>query len=303
MTTIRVDSHDIDLSNLDKVFFPDSGITKGDVVDYYRRIAGTMLTHLHGRPLVMQRFPDGIDGDGFIQKQAPDYFPDWIATVELPKEDGSVRHVVVDSPATIAYLANQGCISFHALLSRAERPEHPAELVFDLDPPDGDDGAGAEVAFAAREIHHLLTELRVSGYAKSSGSRGIHVHVPLDGQATFDEARDFSQAVGDLLASRHPDRLTTAQRKTDRQGRLFIDTLRNAYAQHAVAPYSLRARPGAPVAIPLDWDEATSPSFDPQRITLANVFRRVVQKDDPWAEMPQAAASLPEVARKLSRKA
>lgn len=302
MTVIRVDGHDIDLSNPDKVFFPDSGITKGDVVDCYRRIADTMLDHLRGRPLVMQRFPDGIDGDGFIQKQAPDYFPDWIATVELSKEDGSVRHVVADSPATIAYLANQGCISFHALLSRAERPEHPAELVFDLDPPD-DDEAGAAVAFAARELHHLLTELRVSGYAKSSGSRGIHVHVPLDGQAAFDEDRGFSQAVGDLLASRHPDRLTTAQRKADRQGRLFIDTLRNAYAQHAVAPYSLRARPGAPVAVPLDWDEATSSSFDPQRITLANVFRRIAHKDDPWAAMPQASASLPDVTRKLSRKA
>lgn len=297
MTTLELDSHTIEVSNEDKLYFPDAGLTKGDLVDYYRRVADTMLPHVEGRPLVMHRFPDGIQGDGFIQKEVSRHFPDWVTTAELRKEGGTVTHVVADSAATLTYLAGQACITPHVWLSRVDRPEHPDQLVFDLDPPGG--AGGAVVAHAARALRQVLDELELPAYAKSSGSKGLHVHVPLDRSATFDATRPFSKGVGDLVAARHPDRITTAARKAERKGRLFLDTLRNSYAQHAAAPYAVRALPGAPVAVPLDWDEATSSRFDPRRVTVENVFRRLAQKDDPWAGMHRSATSLDDARRRL----
>lgn len=282
-------SRSVEVSNPEKLYFPDDGITKGDVVEYYRRVADRMVPHLRDRPLVMHRFPEGIEGHGFFQKDAPRHFPGWVRTARLPKEGGAVRYVVADDEATLVYLAGQGCLTPHVLLSSAGRPRHPVELNFDLDPSDDD---GASVPFAARALRRVLDELELDGFVNSSGSRGLHVHVPLDGEADFDATRPFTKAVGDLLAARHPDRITTEHRKADRRGRLFMDTLRNSYGQHAVAPYAVRDRPGAPVAVPLDWDESTSAGFDPRRITIANVFRRLAQKEDPWADMARAAASL-----------
>lgn len=292
----NVDGHDIEISNRDKVFFRGSGITKGDVVDYYERIAGRMIPLIEGHPLAMRRFPDGTDHGGFVQKAASPYFPDWITTVEVTKQSGTLRQVVADNAATLVYLANLGCVSLHPMLSRADRPHHPDQMIFDLDP--GDDFS--EVPFAARVLHGLLDDLGLPAYAKSTGSRGIHVHVPLDRSADFDRTGAFTKAVARVLADRHPDRLTTALRIADRKGRLFLDTLRNSYAQLAVAPYSLRARPGAPIAIPLDWDEATTSRFDPRRITIANVFRRLSQKDDPWQGMRLAATSLDDAETRLA---
>jgi bifunctional non-homologous end joining protein LigD len=296
MTAVRVGSHTVEVSNADKVLFPDGGITKGDVVDYYRRIADHMVPHLEGRPLALHRFPDGIKGEGFFQKSAPDYFPDWIETVKLERErGGTVEHVVCNDAATLVYLADQAVLVLHRLLIAAAAPRKPVEVILDLDPA-GDDPP--TVRLAARILRDVLDEKHVTGYVKSTGSKGLHVHIPLKESDAFDDVRAFAKDLARSLVEREPDRLTIEQRKADRKGRLFVDWLRNSYGQHAVAPYSLRALPGAPVAEPLEWDEATSSEFDPRRYRLSNVFRRLGRKRDPWKGMNRHARSIANLTRR-----
>src|SRR5919106_898859 len=262
MTAVRVGTHTVEISDADKVLFPDDGITKGDVVEYYRRIAPQMLPHLQDRPLALHRFPDGIEREGFFQKTAPAYFPDWIETVELPRErGGTVRHVVCNDAATLVYLADQGVLVLHRLLVTASAPRTPVELILDLDPASDDPGA---VQRAARVLRDVLDDVGIAGYVKSTGSKGLHVHVPLDGSDGFDIVRGFARDLAREMVRRDPAELTIEQRKANRSGRLFVDWLRNSYGQHAVAPYSLRALPGAPVAVPLDWGEVTARGFDPR---------------------------------------
>ncbi|MFN2291847.1 MAG: non-homologous end-joining DNA ligase [Anaerolineae bacterium] len=296
--TIELDGHGIEVEHFDKVFFPDVGLTKGDLIGYYRRIAETMLPHLEGRPLTMQRFPDGIDEKGFYQKEAPGYFPDWIQRVEIHVEgEGSTQpQVVCGNVATLVYLVDQGCITPHVWLSRVAALHKPDKLIFDLDPPDDD---FEMVRHGALALHDLLDEIDLTTYLMTTGSRGLHVVAPLDGSAEFDTVRQFARDVGAVLARREPDRITVESRKQARRGRLFVDYLRNSYAQNAVAPYAVRAKPGAPVATPLDWDELGDRDLAAQTYTTQNIFRRLGQKDDPWADFQQHAQSLEEPRQKL----
>jgi bifunctional non-homologous end joining protein LigD len=296
--TITLDGRTIELSNLDKVLFPKAGLTKGDLIAYYRRIAPTMLPHIGGRALSFQRFPDGIQAGGFFQKNASDHFPDWIPRARLSKEDGAVDHVVARDAATLAYLANQACITLHVSLARAERPRHPDRLVIDLDPSDA---AFAKVRRAARWAKDLLEEIELVPFVQATGSRGLHVWVPLDGAADFDEVAGFAGRLAKVLERRHPDALTTSQRKAGRGDRVFLDVLRNAYGQTAVAPYSVRARPTAPVATPLDWSELDDAQLTPDRYTITNIFRRLGQKRDPWAGIDAQARRLGDAAALLTR--
>jgi len=295
---LRFGRYTVELSNLDRVLFPDVGVTKGDLVEHYRRVAGRMVPHLKGRPVSMQRFPGGIEEEGFYQKAAPDYFPDWIRRVTIGKEGGTVEHVVCDNAATLVYLANQGCITPHVWLSRVDRLDHPDRLIFDLDPPGDDFDA---VSFAAGRLRELLGELGLDPYPMATGGRGLHLIVPLDRGADFDAARGFAKDVADLLAARHPDRLTTETRKNKRRGRLFLDYLRNAYAQTAVPPYAVRARPGAPVAVPLAWEELSDRSLRGGSWNTRNVWAGVEGKKDPWEGMARRARSLSGPRRKLDR--
>lgn len=278
------------LSNPDKVLFPDAGITKRRLADYHRRIADDLLPHVAGRPLVLHRFPDGIDGQSFFQKNTPDHVPEEIERVEIPKADGgSTTYAVIHTADDLVYLADQAAIVLHTLLVRADSPQRPVEVVFDLD-PSGDDLD--PVRNAARELRDLLSDLELAPRVKSSGSRGLHVIVDVnDEDADFEMTRRFAFDVAEIVADRLDD-VTTEQRKERRRGRLFLDVLRNAPVNHAVAPYSVRALPSAPVAAPLDWNEALSSSFDPQRITLDNVFRRLGQRDDPWASPERPARTI-----------
>lgn len=284
----------VELSNTDKVFFPDAGITKGELIEYYRQVAETMLPYLRGRPVTMRRFPDGVEGEGFYQKDAPDYFPDWIERVRVEKEDGTVDHVVCGKAADLVYLANQACITPHVWLSRVDRLDNPDLMIFDLDPPDG---GFADVRFAARATRELLEELGLSPFAQTTGSRGVHVVIPLDRSSDFDTVRSFAQGVAEVLAGRAPDRLTTERYKEKRGNRVFLDTARNAYAQTFVAPYSVRPKPGAPVATPIDWDELGR--VGPQTYNIRNVFRRLGQVDDPWSGIRRHARSLKQPQRRL----
>ncbi len=299
-TTITVDNRTLHVGNLEKVFFPDDGITKGDLIDYYARIAETMLPHLRDRPLSLQRFPDGIEEEGFYQKEIPDYFPSWIgrAQVTVKEDRRSQAQVVAGDAPTLAYLADQGVVTLHGWLSRATRLDYPDKLIFDLDPPDDDFEQVRAAAFILRDI---LRELELAPFVMTTGSRGVHVVIALNAEADFDSVRTFAKGCAKLLAHRHPSQLTTETRKDKRQGRLFLDYLRNAYGQTGVIPYTVRARPGAPVATPLDWDELHDSSLTSQSYTLKNIFRRLGQKTDPWQTFTRHGASLTDAEEKLNR--
>lgn len=294
---IEIDSHEIALSNTDKILFPKAKASKGDLIDYYQKIAPTMLPHIAGRPLSLERYPDGVEGDGFMQKNASDYFPDWIRRARLAKEDGNVDHVVAEDAATLVYLANQACVTLHAGLARTDRVDHPDFMVFDLDPSDDDFG---KVKRAARDARAVLDEVGLTSFVQTTGSRGLHVWVPLDRAAPFDEVREIASNLADALVARAPDERTTAQRKANRGDRVFIDIARNAYGQTVVAPYSVRARPEASVATPLHWGELDSPDLVPRRYTIQNMFRRLGQKPDPWVGIEQHAQTLTRVREKLA---
>ncbi|MHC5262207.1 non-homologous end-joining DNA ligase [Streptomyces sp. UC4497] len=272
------DHRDVEVQRPDKVLLPE-GITKKDLAEYYRAVAPFMLPHLRGRPLMLERHPDGLDGPRFMQKDTPDHYPDWVHRTEVPKEGGTVTHTVCDDTATLIFLVDQAALTLHRWLSRADDIDHPDRLVFDLDPSgEGDDFEA--VREAARQLHALLDELGLPSAPMTTGSRGVHVVVPLDRSQDFDEVRDFARHVADALADEHPDALTTAPRKKDRGDRLFVDVLRNGYAQTAVAPYSVRARPGAPVATPLTWRQLGAPAVGARHWTIENAVEQA--RTDPW---------------------
>jgi bifunctional non-homologous end joining protein LigD len=254
------------------------------------------LPHLRDRPLSLQRFPDGIAKDGFYQKDVPDYFPDWIDRAQLAKENGTITHVLANRAATLVYLAGQACITLHAALSRVDDIAKPDRLIFDLDPSDDD---FEKVRFAARKLHEVLRGGEVTSYVQTTGSRGLHIVVPLDRSAGFDDVREFARKLAKRLCDANPDQLTIEQRKSKRGARVFIDYLRNAYGQTSAAPYSVRAKPGAPIATPLDWSEVGNPKLGPRTYTLRNIFRRLGRKDDPWRDIDRHAQSLATIQDKL----
>lgn len=301
--TVRAGRRSVEVHRPDKVLFPGDGgakeYTKGDLVDYHRSVARFMLPHLRGRPLMLERHPDGIGGPRFMQKHTPENYPEWITRVELAKEGGTVCHTVCDDTATLLYLADQAALTLHRWLSRVGRVERPDRMVFDLDPSEaGDSRDGFEaVREAARLLGELLDELKLPSAPMTTGSRGLHVVVPLNGRHDFDEVREFARDVTDTLVAAHPDRLTTAARKKDRGDRLYLDVQRNAYAQTAVVPYTVRAKPGAPVATPLAWDQLDEPGLDARRWTVADAVDQA--RTDPWAGVLTRGRALGPARRRL----
>ncbi|MET9494785.1 non-homologous end-joining DNA ligase [Streptomyces sp. NPDC006552] len=291
---VRVGRRTVQVKRADKELFPRDGLTKADLVEHYRRVAPRMLPELRGRPLMLERMPDGIEGQRFYQKEVSDYFPDWIHRAVVPKEGGEVTHVICEDAATLAYLAGQACITPHRWLSRADRPRHPDRLVFDLDPP-GDDFA--PVRSAAHRLRELLDELELTSGLMTTGSRGLHVVVPLNRRADADDVLAFARAAAHELAERHPDELTTEPRKDARKGRLYLDVARNGYAQTVVAPFAVRSRPGAPVAVPVAWDELDDPGLDARRWTVTDLGDRL--DTDPWAGLARHAGGVSAAERRL----
>ncbi|MGW7608565.1 non-homologous end-joining DNA ligase [Streptomyces sp. NPDC054766] len=292
----KVGGRIVRLSRPGKQLFPDDGITKADLARYYRTVAHRMLPQLRGRPLMLERHPDGIGGVSFMQKDVPEYFPDWIHRVELPKQHGTVTYVLCDDTATLLHLVDQGCITPHRFLSKADRPDHPDRLIFDLDPP-GDDFAS--VRTAALLLREMLERLRLPSAVMTTGSRGLHVLVPLDRSETFDEVRSFAGDVAELLALSHPDTLTTEVRKEAREKRLYLDIQRNAYAQTAVAPFAVRAHPGAPVAAPVSWTEVEDDAVGARGFTLRDISARL--EVNPWQDVFRRGRSLGGARRRLDR--
>lgn len=293
---VRVGGRRIEVSSLDRVLFPDADVTKGEIVEYYRRVARWMVPHVRDRPANLQRFPSGITGPGFFQQEMPEHFPDWIRSVVVAKEGGKVRHVVLQDAATLVYVANQGCLTPHVWTSRADRIQRPDRMIFDFDPSGDEPEPVRRAALSARD---LLDELELPAFVMTSGSRGYHVVVPLARRADFDVVRGFARDAADLLARRNPAMLTTEIRKDRRGGRILVDTLRNAYAHTAVPAYAVRARPGAPVAAPIAWDELEDRRMHPQRFTVRTVLERLESDGDPWHGIGRTGASLGAARKRL----
>jgi bifunctional non-homologous end joining protein LigD len=286
----------VEIKRPDKVLFPDDGITKADLASYYERVAPAMLPHLKGRPLNLWLYPDGIAKRGILRQSIPNHFPDWIPRVEVPKRGGSVVHAMAGSADALVYLAGQACITPHVWLSRADRLDRPDRMVFDLDPSREDFAA---VRRAARQVGELLEELGLACYAMTTGSRGVHVVVPLRRTHGVDEVRAFSRDVAGLLAARHREDLTVEARKAKRGDRILIDVARNGYAQTVVAPYAVRPKPGAPVATPIRWEELSDRRLTPQRYDLRSLFRRLDRVGDAWEGIGSDARSLRQARRRL----
>ncbi len=296
METVRFGSRVVEITHPDRVLFPDDGITKDDLVAYYRALAPAMIPYLKDRPANLERFPEGIAEPGFFQQAMPDYFPDWFPAATVSKQGGRVKHPVIQTAAALVYVANQSCITPHVWLSRVDRLDRPDQMVLDLDPSEGTAG---RVGDAARAVHELLDQLGLRAFVKTTGSRGYHVVVPLDRRADFAAVRRFANRVAGLLARRHPGLLTAEVRKESRDDRIYVDTQRNAYAHTAVPPYAVRARPGAPVATPISWEELDSPGMHPARFTIQDVPDRVARRADPWNGWRRAIRSLSLAERRL----
>jgi bifunctional non-homologous end joining protein LigD len=292
-SSMRAGRRSVRLTSPGKLLFPNDGLTKADLAAYYRDVAPAMVPLVRGRPLSLHRFNDGIRGKGFFQQEIPGGAPDWVKRVEVPKHGGSVRHVVAYDAATLVWLANQNCITPHVWSSRVDRLDRPDRMIFDLDPARGEDDWPL-VLRTARDLVALLEELGVTPFSMISGSRGVHVVVPLRRRYGFDRVQEAAHAIAGELVSRRPDDLTTEFRKAKRADRLFVDVLRTRYGQLAVAPYAVRARPGAPVATPLRNDELGDGVLASARaFSLRDVPGRLERDGDPWADIARAAGRLP----------
>jgi bifunctional non-homologous end joining protein LigD len=291
-TTLKVGRRRVRISNPDKVLFPDDGITKADLAEYYAAVAPAMVEHTRDRPLNLWRWNRGIDHELVIQQAIPKGAPDWVKRVTVSRRrGGEVEHAVGGEAATLVWLANQNCITPHVWTARADKPDQPDRIVFDFDPPDDDDHSHLEAIRAgALAIGDLLREKGLQPFAMTSGSRGIHVVAPLRRGPDSNTVRTVAGEWAEELAARLPDQLTTSWRKEGRGGRVLVDAARNTYAQTAVAPYAVRAKPGAPVATPLFWDEVGD--AEPRRWTLRDVPARLAERGDPWEGIAKAAAAL-----------
>lgn len=299
MMKIKHKERNFEISTPDKVLFPETDITKADVVNYYQKVSSHILPWLANRPLTMHRYPNGIDGQDFFQKDAPDYFPGWIETIEVELKKGGIRQMVnCRNAETLLYIAGQATITPHVWLSNNKNLHRPDRLVFDLDPPSGNFEL---VQQAAGDIRKLFNEMDTKCFVMTTGSKGMHVLVPLDAETGFDRVRDFARKVADFLVSKNPDDYTTELRIENRGGKLFLDYLRNAYGQTSVAPYALRAREGAPAATPLDWSEALRTGMNPRKYHYGNIFKRLAQKNDPWKNYDKNPVSIDDLENKFKK--
>jgi bifunctional non-homologous end joining protein LigD len=290
------------ITHPEKVLFPpeggNPGITKGELATYYEGVADVMLPHIRARPVTMERYPAGIDAQGFIQKDVSRGFPDWLERIEVPKKGGTVHHPLISDTRSLLWVTNQNTITSHVWTSRAPDIHHPDVCVFDLDPAEEQPDVLRAAAIALRD---LLDELGLPCWVKTSGSKGFHIIVPLDGKSGFDDVSGFAHGVGAMLVRRDPKHLTQEFHKVDRGGRILVDTARNAYGATFAAPYTVRAKPGAPVSAPCTWEELESGRVGPRTFTLRTMAERVAKSGDLWADMRKRRRSLRQPMARLRR--
>jgi bifunctional non-homologous end joining protein LigD len=277
------------ITHPEKVLFPDDGITKGELATYYEAVAAAMVPHIRARPVTMERYPAGIKAEGFFQKDVSKGFPAWLERVEVPKKGGTVHHPLITDTQSLLWVTNQNCITPHVWTSRAPDLYHPDVCVFDLDPAEEEPDVLRAAAIALRD---LLDELGLPSWVKTSGSKGFHIAVPLDGKLGFGEVSGFAHAVGTLLVRRDPEHLTQEFHKVDRAGRILVDTGRNGYSATFAAPYAVRARAGAPVSAPCTWEEVERGEVGPRTFTVRTMGERLEKVGDVWAEMRKRRRSL-----------
>lgn len=281
----------ITITHPDKMLFPKDDITKIEVADYYRRIADYMLPWIKNRPLTLKRYPEGIQESGFFNKHAPDYFPDFIErfTVPMEQNQSEMQMVGAENASDLIYLAGQNTIEFHMALSKMENIKKPDQIIFDFDPSDDD---FEKVRTAALQLKQILDQKDIPSFVKTSGSRGVHVHIPIRVDKEFTAVKEKAKKIAEVLHHACPGLTTLEQRKEKRGNKVFIDYLRNEYAMTAIAPYSLRARNGAPLATPIEWDELKDTSLMPHTYHLKNIFRRLGQKENPWSQFVRKSIAL-----------
>jgi bifunctional non-homologous end joining protein LigD len=278
------------ISHPEKVLFPGEGITKGELASYYEKVAPIMLPHIRRRPITMERYHRGIAAPGFFQKDVSKGFPEWLKRVEVPKHGGTVHHPIANDTKSLLWLANQNSITIHVWPSRAPNLYNPDICVFDLDPSREDELD--VLSAAALKVRDLLAELGLPSWIKTSGSKGFHIAVPLDGKSDFGTVAQFAHRIGRVLVQRDPDNLTQEFSKADRGGRILVDTGRNGYSATFAAAYTIRAKPGAPVSAPCSWEEVERRKVGPRSFTLRTMDQRIVDVGDLWLEMLRSKRSL-----------
>ena len=288
------------ITHPEKIMFPEDGITKGDLAAYYAGVAKVMLPHISGRPVTMERFPAGIGKKGFWQKDVSKGFPEWLERVAVPKKDGVVHHPVITDERSLLWVTNQNAITQHVWISRIPELYYPDICVFDLDPSRDDVDS---VRAAALGLRDLLDELGLPSWIKTSGSKGFHIVVPLDGKTKMDEVAGFADRVGKVFVSLAPDHLTREFNKVDRKGRIYVDTGRNGYSATFAAAYTVRAKKGAPVSAPCTWEEIEKGKVAPDSFTLRNMAARIKKAGDIWSDMLRKRPSLKKPMEKLKRMA
>ncbi len=287
------------ITHPEKVLFPDDGITKGELASYYEAIAPVMLPHINGRPITMERYPAGIHEKGFWQKDVSKGFPEWLERVNVPKKNGTVHYPLITDTRSLLWVTNQNTITQHVWTSRAPDLYHPDICVFDLDPSREDE---PEVLRAtALAVRDLLTELGLPSWVKTSGSKGFHILISLDGKAGMGEVARFAHAVGTTLVSRDAWHLTQEFSKADRGGRILVDTGRNGYGATFAAPYAVRAKAGAPVSAPCTWEELERGDVGPRSFTLRTMANRIAEVGDIWSDMRRRRRSLRRPTERLQR--
>ena len=286
------------ITHPEKILFPDDGISKGEMAAYYEALAPLIVSHIRGRPVTMERYPSGIAAKGFMHKDVSRGFPAWLERIEAPKKDGVVHYAVVTDTRSLMWIANQNTITLHVWSSRAPDLYHPDICVFDLDPSVDDPEMLRTATIALRD---LLDELGLASWVKTSGSKGFHVVVPLDGDAHMGEVSGFAHQVGQFLVQRDPDRWTQEFSKADRGRKILIDTGRNGYGATWAAPYTVRAKPGAPVSAPCTWQEIERGTVQPRSLTLRTMADRIAATGDLWSDLFEQKRSMQRAIAKLRR--
>ncbi len=295
---IKAGKQVIQVSNPDKILYPDDKITKLQVIQYYEKIANLMLPYLKDRPLTMHRFPDGISKEGFFQKEVPEYFPPWIEKIKLDnKTGGDTTYLLCQNKETLLYITEQACITPHIWLAKYDKPNHPDKIVFDLDPATPEDFES--VRQTALLIKETLDKLELNTFIMTTGSKGVHVIIPIEREHTFEQTRLFAQKIAKNIAKNNPDKITVEQRKEKRKNRLFIDTTRNAYAQTSVAPYSLRAKKTAPIATPITWKDLENKNLNAKTYNINNIFQHLQNTPNPWKNITQQTNTLKQALNKI----
>ena len=291
----------VNLTSPDRVLYPGDGVTKGDVFEYYKQVGPTIVPHLKDRPFTMKRYPHGITGQAFFQKQAPRGMPEWIPTRQFrtwPREGGSrlVDFPLINSPEAVLWMVQMNCVDMNAWYSRVDKPDRPDFVLFDLDPPDGGFELAIEVAHLIRE---LLEELDLPGHVKTSGADGIHVVAPITRRSTFEQTYKFAESASRLLEQRHPGKVTTEWLKKKREG-VLVDHRQNGHGKTIASAYSVRPKPGAPVSTPLHWDELKS-GIQPRDFGMDVALQRIGKHGDLFAPVLEDSRPLAPAAAKLKR--